>query len=196
MKNTKVFGIGFHKTATTSLGDALRILGYRTIGAVGVFDPDVSRKALELALPLAEQYDAFHDNPWCLIYPALDQLFPGSRFILTVRPVQSWIQSAVRHFSGSTTPMRDWIYGVGDAAGRESHFIERYVEHNREVEEYFKQRPQDLLVLHITEGDGWEKLCQFLAKPVPADRFPHSGKAQEWDRYKADPHCEYWIDRD
>ena len=33
MKNQKVFCIGFHKTGTTSMRDALNILGYKVAGA-------------------------------------------------------------------------------------------------------------------------------------------------------------------
>jgi hypothetical protein len=33
--------------------------------------------------------------------------------------------------------------------------------HDREVMEYFKNREEDLLVLDIAAGEGWEKLCPF-----------------------------------
>jgi len=32
-----------------------------------------------------------------------------------------------------------------------------YKKHNEEVLEYFKHRPQDLLIMDITKGDEWEK---------------------------------------
>jgi hypothetical protein len=34
-------------------------------------------------------------------------------------------------------------------------------------------------VLRVTEGDGWEKLCQFLHKDVPNTDFPHENKAAD-----------------
>ena len=40
------------------------------------------------------------------------------------------------------------------------------------VEEYFKDRPQDLLIIDVTAGEGWEKLCPFLGSPVPDVPFP------------------------
>jgi 3'(2'), 5'-bisphosphate nucleotidase len=38
--------------------------------------------------------------------------------------------------------------------------------------DYFKDRPQDLLVIDVTAGEGWEKLCPFLGKPTPDIPFP------------------------
>jgi hypothetical protein len=41
---------------------------------------------------------------------------------------------------------------------------ERYV---ADVRHYFCDRADDLLVLDICAGEGWEKLCPFLGMPVP-----------------------------
>lgn len=175
MKRPKVFGIGFHKTGTKSLGGALQILGYRVTGPFGVRDQNIQRVALARALELADHFDAFQDNPWAVLYRELDEHFPGSKFILTVRPAQSWIQSVVRHFGARLTPMREWIYGAGSPLGNEEVYLRRYERHNEEVSAYFHERPGDLLTLAITEGEGWEKLCPFLGVPEPLRAFPHTG---------------------
>ncbi len=47
-----------------------------------------------------------------------------------------------------------------------------YDSHSADVTEYFKNRPNDLLVMDITAGDGWDKLCPFLGVPVPQKSFP------------------------
>ena len=171
-EKVKVFGIGFHKTATTSLGTALEILGYRLHGEFGVNDTDIRHTALPRALQLARQFDAFEDNPWPLLYRELDRAFPGSKFVLSLRPVEKWLASISRHFGSRSTPMREWIYGVGSPQGNEDIYRRRYERHNAEVAEYFRNRPGDLLVLRITEGEGWEKLCPFLDLPVPGQAFP------------------------
>ncbi len=181
MKSPKVFGIGFHKTATTSLATALRLLGYRVTGPNGVRDPDIARTARPLAFRLAERFDAFQDNPWPILYRELDQRYPGSRFVLTVRPSEEWIRSVVHHFGAETTPMRRWIYGAGAPLGNETAFLARYERHNREVQEHFRDRPADLLVLRITAGEGWERLCPFLGDPVPEAPFPHVNAAAARD---------------
>ena len=47
--------------------------------------------------------------------------------------------------------------------------------HNEEVRAYFGDS-DDFLEFSIEEGDGWEKLCRFLDKPVPNVPFPHKNK--------------------
>lgn len=178
MKNTKIFGIGFHKTGTTSLASALRRLGYSVTGPDGAHNHNIAEEAHDIVFDLAEQHDAFQDNPWPLFYKELDIKYPGSKFILTIRPTDNWIKSLVKHFGQKTTPMRKWIYGddYGYPEGNEQIYIDRYEKHNREVQEYFKDRPGDLLVFRITEGDEWEKLCYFLHEPIPEGPFPHENR--------------------
>ncbi len=173
----KVFCIGFHKTGTTSMAVALEQLGYRVTGPNGVNDPDIEANVLSMAYDLVQQFDAFQDNPWPILYKELDAQFPGSKFILTLRSTDSWIKSQVNHFGTKETPMRKWIYGVGCPEGNEEIYIKRFNRHYEEVREYFKERPQDLLVLDMAKGDGWEKLCPFLGVDIPANPFPHANKA-------------------
>ena len=179
-ENTKIFGIGFHKTGTTSLAYALKKLGYSVMpGMIGVYDPNISENVYDLAFGVVPKYDAFQDNPWPIIFRELDEKYPGSKFILTIRPRQQWIKSQVKHFGKQNTPMREWIYGVGCPEGNEEIYIARYEQHNKEVLEYFKDRPKDLLVLNITEGEGWEKLCPFLGKDIPDVDFPKANTAEK-----------------
>lgn len=175
---TKVFCIGFHKTGTTSLAVALRKLGYRVTGPNGVHDPDIDKNALFMAYDLVKKFNAFQDNPWPVIYKELDAKYPGSKFILTIRDSEHWINSQIRHFGLNETPMRKWIYGVGCPEGNEAVYIQRFEEHNKNVIEYFKDRPQDLLVLDLAKGDGWKKLCSFLGTDIPNTAFPHANKAR------------------
>ena len=173
----KVFGIGFQKTGTSSLAAALRTLGYDVTGTISPGRPDIAARALDLAREVSQQHDAFQDNPWPILFREMDELHPGSRFILTLRDTDDWFESVHAHFAGRSTPMREWIYGVGDPDGNREAFVERYERHNREVREYFADRPDDLLVLRITDGEGWEPLCAFLGHQVPEGDFPHRNPA-------------------
>jgi hypothetical protein len=175
----KVFCIGFHKTGTKSLGAALATLGYRVTGPNGVNDPDIARNALTLAHELVRQCDAFQDNPWPLLYREMDESYPGSKFILTLRDPQAWIESQVQHFGVEETPMRRWIYAVGSPKGNEAIYLRRFERHNAEVQKYFAGRPEDLLVMDLAAGDGWSKLCSFLGKPVPEVPFPHLKRRED-----------------
>ncbi|MCP5099990.1 MAG: hypothetical protein GY943_30930 [Chloroflexi bacterium] len=175
----KIFGIGFHKTGTSSLARALDQLGYSVTGSFGLMDTHIATNVLAKASEIVPQYDAFQDNPWPIIYKELDAAYPGSKFILTLRPTDAWLASAVRHFNGKTTPMREWIYGVGDPRGYESIYRARYERHNAAVTAFFKDRPQDFLQMRLTEGEGWEKLCPFIGMKIPNFEFPHSNSYDE-----------------
>lgn len=179
----KVFCIGFHKTGTTSLELALRKLGYRVTGSFGTKDPDIAGKVHEMAYTMVDKFDAFEDNPWPILYRELDERFPCSKFVLTRRPTESWIRSQVKDFATTETPMRRWIYGedAGCPAGNEDTYVARYERHNREVQEYFADRPDDLLVIDLPNDDGWSRLCPFLGHETPNEPFPHANKAS-WSR--------------
>lgn len=178
-KNQKVFCIGFHKTGTSSLGSALKILGYSVTGPNGVRDPNISSNVYAMAYELVERYDAFQDNPWPLLYRDLDKRYPGSKFILTLRQPEQWIRSQVRHFGTRETPMRRWIYGKGSPEGNEAIYLERFEAHNTEVLSYFRDRPNDLLVMDVTSFDGWPQLCSFLDVAIPPVPFPHANSADK-----------------
>jgi hypothetical protein len=180
----KVFCIGFHKTGTTTMRDALRILGYRVTGPNGVRDPDIAEKLEAMVDALAEEYDAFQDNPWPLVYQRMDARYPGAKFILTVRDPDRWIASNAGHFQDAETPMRKLIYGsaAGSPQGNEALYKARMLRHNEEVLAYFKARPDDLLVLDISKDGQWEAICHFLGEPVPGAPFPHANQGKNRDR--------------
>ena len=186
----KVFCIGFHKTGTTSLEEALVLLGYRVTGTNNTKDPEIAEKVYDLADELVAKYDAFQDNPWPVLYREMDEKYPGSKFILTMRSPESWISSQVRDFGLRETPMRRWIYGedAGCPEGNEDVYVARYERHNREVQEYFRDRSDDLLILDLPKGDGWPELCGFLGVDVPDKPFPHANKASVSRRIKN------WVD--
>lgn len=168
----KVFCIGFHRTGTKSLGHALEQLGYRVVGPVGAQDPSIAQRAVATALASATDFDAFNDNPWPLLYKTLDATFPGSRFILTVRDEQRWLRSVIAYFGNKDTPMRRWIYGAGTPLGNEETYLARYRRHNADVQAYFADR-DDFLVLDLEHGHGWAELHGFLDLAVPDQPFPH-----------------------
>lgn len=175
----KVFGIGFHKTGTTSLKAALEMLGYRVTGPNFVDDEDVAESVLAKALAVAPQFNAFQDNPWPILYREMDQAFPGSKFILTIRHEAEWYASALRQFGARTTPMRRFIYGAGSPLGNEASYRARYRSHNEAVLQYFAARPADFLLMNITRGDGWDLLCSFLGCEAPSHPFPYKNAGKD-----------------
>ncbi len=178
----KVFGIGFHKTGTTSLAQALRSLGYSVTGPNGVNDPNIANNALAIANKLVWEYDAFQDNPWPILYKEMYQQFPDAYFIATFRDPEKWINSLLRHFGSNSTPMRSWIYGVGCPKGNEGIYLERYKRHYLELDKFFKEKQKSILKMNLEKGHGWERLCTYLGVEIPDKPFPHANKASARER--------------
>lgn len=181
---TRIFGIGLHKTATTSLNAALGILGYKSghwesgDWAKTVFE-EIRSTGKSKAL---ESYYVLSDLPIPLLYKELDHNYPGSKFILTTRDETKWIESIRKHWSYQHNRFRwEWdkypfsnrihkeLYGRKDF--NRDIFLARYHKHNYDVVNYFKNRPNDLLVMDM-EKAGWPELCKFLGNQIPDQPYP------------------------
>lgn len=183
----KIIGVGMQKTGTSSLRDALRLLGYHVgDNNFQMLWPIVAGNWERVARKVA-RYHAVEDNPWPLVYRELDQRFPGSKFILTLRDEDAWYRSVARHIGAQPNPMHEWIYGRGKSVPQRNpaHAISVYRRHNEAVRAYFATRPADLLVVDWTQGDGWPELCDFLGHEVPERPFPHANR--EGQRARARP---------
>jgi hypothetical protein len=164
----KIFGIGLSRTGTTSLHLALGILGFRSIHY-----PRVDRLR-----ELLQDYDAAVDTPVACSYPELDELYPGSRYVLTVRDFRSWLASTEQFFS-RPPPQESWLREVrlrtyGSLEWDRQTFLKAYHRHIETVMDYFKDRPNVLVIMNIVAGEGWDVLCPFLGLPVPSEAFPHA----------------------
>lgn len=128
-----------------------------------------------------DNYNAFADTPIARFYKELDQLYPNSKFIYTKRDKDSWLKSCEKFFFKSRFDGWYWsqlhldIYGI-NCFDKEL-FSQAYDKHESDVMTYFKDRQTDLLVLEITKGEGWSKLCDFLDKDIPQKPFPHLHKS-------------------
>ena len=175
-KSMKIFCIGLSKTATSSLAEALEILGYKAVhwdDTRYVFR--YSKEGIDIDYKKFDTYDAFADTPIARIYRELDKKYPGSKFILTVRDVEKWIKSFEDQFSeGTEDPFAKRLHM--DLYGTSSYDYDKcttaFKSHTQNAIEYFKNRQQDLLIMDITKGDGWNKLCPFLNRPIPNISFP------------------------
>jgi hypothetical protein len=175
----KVFCIGWQKTGTTTLMECLRELGMRISmhPTGGVKRRDLVREVLtgryEQAIASARKKDAHRNWPWPLMYEVLDETFPDSKFILSLRSNEGFVRSLTQS-KGSGFGRTDWlIYKVATPIGNEETCLKMFAEHNARVMRYFRNRPQDLLVLDFEKSARWEEICEFLDKPVPLKPFPH-----------------------
>lgn len=186
-RRPKVFGIGFHKTGTSTLGRALRTLGYRVQkgrafnhpGKPSIAEPVTVEKIWDAVRPLIPLYAAFEDNPWPLLFRHIDAACPGARFIFTYRDPDRWIGSATRYFSNRNNATLDLIYSRRNfrIADNPAVALARYQQHNAEIREYFRGRAQDVLEWNLEAEPGWEPLCRFLDCEEPTRSFPHANAA-------------------
>lgn len=177
---SKVFGLGLSRTGTTSLTVALLELGY---------DARHYPKPINL-LGEAKKHDALTDIPVILAYREFDQLYPDAKFILTVRDLEFWLDSCRRHW-GSKKHRKDNAVALlvrravfGTEFFDRKLFIQAYQIHYNQVVNYFKDRPDKLLIMDICAGDGYEVLCPFLDLKVPDKAFPHESGGGIKDLYE------------
>lgn len=200
----KIFCIGANKTGTTSLKAALEelgiIVGNQRIAEL-LFD-DWVRRDFRRLIRYCHTAQAFQDAPFSYAdtFVALDQAFPGSKFILTVRDSsEQWYQSLTRFHSklwgngaiptaedlknaeylykGFAYDTKKMVHRTPDNNIYDKETLIRFYEtHNTTVINYFAYRRDDLLVINVAEKDSYQKLCQFLGvTPVRSD-FPWENK--------------------
>jgi hypothetical protein len=189
---TKIFCIGFYKTGTTTLFEALKVLGLRTINGdkpgsyPGADDGATLLRQIEAGnyrLPTFDLFDAFTDNPYFHLWREIYAQFPQARYILTVRDEAEWLESCVRFYANRRIrPMRLWMFGkhadpARDAASREA-WLDAYRAHNSAVREHFASRPQQFLELNIIRDPYWDDLCGFLGLPIPDGPLPHANATE------------------
>lgn len=168
-KPRKVFCIGMAKTGTSSVGAALRRLGYRTAG----FDPALQDLYfLGMRDPIweaVERYDAFSDGPFNTgsFYEELLARYPDALFILTVREKEAWVESHRNHFAKGGSPR---IPDKWKLTTYDSFLWKRfYEERNTKVIDLFRKEGKDSQLLVLRPCDGaddrtWMELCDFLGE--------------------------------
>ncbi len=184
----KIFGIGFYKTGTTTLYEALRLLGYRTVNGdtprsyPGADDGETLIRQIDAGdyrLPTFEMFDAFTDNPYFRIWRQIYDLYPDAKYILTARDDDAWIDSCVKFYRNRRLrPMRLWMFGRHADPSRDDEsrqaWLDAYREHNAEIRQHFRSRPGQLLEFDPTQTEDWGPLCEFLSAPVPQMPWPHA----------------------
>lgn len=185
----KVFGVGLSRTGTNSLTEALHVLGFNVIHYPVDQATLETLKRGDACFPFLENCDGITDITAVPYYEDLDQQWPGSKFVLTVREEDSWLRSCRAHWASVSTlsPRKDEqdivhleIQRFLEAAVyasyqfNEERFRRVYRRHVQNVTNYFEGRKHDLLVLNVVAGDGYQCLAPFLGVPVPKQPFPHA----------------------
>lgn len=173
-----IFGIGFGRTGTKSLSCALKTLGYKTAHWAELY----AQLQMDLTLPpgFYAEYDAILDGTMPLRYKEIWS--PEDKFIFTIRDVNDWYESMCRHRRECSSTelkrkLRKALFGVEGT--HEPSLKYAFLRHEINVKNFFRDK-DNLLIMEVCDGDGWEKLCGFLGKPVPDKKsFPHQNRSSK-----------------
>ena len=185
----KIFCIGMNKTGTSSIHAAFLELDLKSLHH-GHAECSTLKEHLASAQSLANmildnhksgkkllkhinEYDAYSDiGPVINKFDILDHQYPNSKFIYTDRDTEEWIDSRRRHVLRNLANEDKGLYKSDFSQIEEEKWRKRKSIHLNKVKKHFENRPESLLFIRITEGEGFEKLCPFLGfecinKPFP-----------------------------
>lgn len=197
----KIFCIGANKTGTTSIEHVFKSLGMKVgnQAQAEMFLHDWAKRDFRRIIKYCHTADAFQDMPFSFddTFRVVDEAFPDSKFILTVRNnAGEWFESLVRfhtaivgkghiptaedlrcfgyRYPGFILDSFKARYGedVSQLYNREL-YIQWYEKHIDNVKEYFKDRMNDLLILNIGDADAMKRLLLFLGYPYNGQEMPH-----------------------
>lgn len=141
-------------------------------------------------LKFMDCFDAFADAPWggSDLYRHIERRFPDTRFILTTRKTDDWVES-LKHMILDADPnaetalssfYKSGAYGFCDyfrtvfkldsLVNGDERLRSVYERFNDDALHHFAQR-DDFLHIEL-ERASWPTLCAFLGKPVPSVDFP------------------------
>ncbi len=207
-KQTKYFCVGRNKTGTTSLKGAFNSLGF-IIGdqreAEILYDKYFFKGEFEPVIKYCKTAEVFQDVPFSYkkTIKYVDEAFPDSKFILTVRDnAEQWYNSitsfhakkfgkngripTVEDLKNANYVRRGFMYNTvkahrtpDDDPYNKEIMINHYKNHNSYIKNYFKNRPGDLLVINLAEKDAYQKFTDFLGVESPFDKFPWRNKTSK-----------------
>ncbi|HEX4159118.1 MAG TPA: sulfotransferase [Rhizomicrobium sp.] len=180
----KIFVIGLTKTGTTSLTEALSMLG---IDSAHWSNPLTNKPISDMDIYL---FGAAGDTCISSRFEQLYYLYPNAKFIWTRRKSGSWLKSfqahyARQHLAADIGQLRALYDGIDSPFGFPSAIIqfniylnspslgEAFRAHEKRIRHFFSRKPPGkLLELDLFSGQGWPELCGFLDRPIPDRAFP------------------------
>lgn len=200
-----VIGAGYGRTGTTSLKAALAVLGLGRCYHMSEIQAHPEHVPVWLAASRGEPvdwdallgpYDATLDWPACDRWRELADRYPEAKVLLSVRDPDAWFDSVMATGYGILRKLHEDAVARGDEEGQRGSqlimdgrmldifpdraaAIAAFEAHNAAV--VAGTDPERLLVYDVREG--WEPLCTFLGRPVPAEPFPSENSTRAfWQR--------------
>jgi hypothetical protein len=197
----KIFQIGFNKCGTLSLLDIFKNYVTPNINTIH-WDGGNLAKTIYYNycndMPLLSgyedyvyfgdmQYQLWKNNkphkmilPYMNMYSLLDRQYPNSKFILNTRNIDRWLLSRKKWMPGLDNNFYMKAYNLFSDIELKELYIHMWNYHHKNILDYFKDRPEDLLVFNV-ENDSIEKLKDFFSTLTFIDKLktmPHLNKTK------------------
>ncbi|WOH38497.1 sulfotransferase [Thalassotalea fonticola] len=186
----KIFIVGLPRTATTSICVAMLDLGFKVAHTCYTFN-------------CLHQAQVIADAPVFYHFKELDQAFPNSKFIYLERDLTDWLPSIkqlllrmhtnVTRQDGGFNPIIKQSYTnifkpfTIEKLADDSFLEQCYLNHRQDIEQYFRNRPDDLLRLNVAKQGSYQTLLNFFKLAVSNDDFVKiniGGKVTAWKDIK------------
>lgn len=186
MTSNKIFIIGLPRTGTTSVCAALLDLGFN------VAHTAYTQRTFEQAQVIA-------DTPIFNDFELLDSYYPNSKFIYLSRELKLWLPSIAQLLQrmaknllrddGGFNPiikrcyLNTFLPLTAQNISSSEFLTQCYQHHQTQVEHYFKDTPEKLLTINISESNAFEQLQKFLDIPLTNGNFEKmniGGKVTAW----------------
>lgn len=204
----KIFCIGLNKTGTTTIERVLSEFEY-TIGDQHrgeLLLHDWYNRKYKSIIKFSKSANAFQDIPFSLpnTFIFLEQYFKNAKFILTVRDNEDqWYDSITKFHSklwsdGINNPTIDdlkkarycykgfafdinrYMFNTPESDPYNEKILKKYYsQHNYTVKEYFRSRPNKLIVINVSKDKDYLRLCDFLGKKSKGNKFPWENKTSK-----------------
>lgn len=163
----KVIQIGFNRTGTSSLAQFFKLNGYKVIGharcAKAILrnlennQTPFSNLDFDLAQDIEDHKNGIYIYNY---YKQIHKAHPSTKFILTTRSCEKWIESRLSHNCGRYVRRALRNHKITDVEQLCNIWREDFYSYHLEVTRYFRGNPN--LYIHSLEAINTEKLIQFL----------------------------------
>lgn len=193
-----VIGAGYPRTGTSSLRDALDLLGLGPCYHMSdvFFHPEHTPYWIAAAEgrpvnwdTLFAGYGATTDAPSCFFYRQIAAHWPQAKVILALRDPESWycstqetvLSAQLQNNVGLPPELSEMLHAIkfhpDDASSHDkAAMIARFNAHNDEVRRVIA--PERLLIYDVKEG--WDPLCAFLGASIPDAPFPRTNTTADF----------------
>jgi hypothetical protein len=130
-------------------------------------------------------FDAFHDYPYSFNYEHIYNLYPDSKFILTIRNSETWFNSFLtyQYIQGATNyKLLNKLYGNSIfSLENKDEVINKYNTYNNNIINFFKNK-SNLLIINICDNINKEdyilnEIKEFLSVDIDSSiKLPHMNK--------------------